>query len=52
MALVFVEPRVASFTELHIFRCFARGDVRSIEQKTSFIFKAQSHTQGAKRGSW
>jgi len=35
MALVFIEPRVASFTELHIFRCFACGDMRSIEQKAS-----------------
>jgi len=34
MGLVFIEPRVASFAELQIFRCFACGDVRSIEQKT------------------
>jgi hypothetical protein len=35
MGLVFIEPRVASFAELQIFRCFACGDVRSIEQKTN-----------------
>jgi hypothetical protein len=35
MGLVFIEPRVASFAELHIFRCFACGNVRSIEQKTN-----------------
>jgi hypothetical protein len=35
MTLVFVEPRVASFSELHLFRCFACGDMRSIEQKTN-----------------
>jgi hypothetical protein len=33
MTLVFVEPRVASFSELHLFRCFACGDMRSFEQK-------------------
>ena len=33
MGLVFIEPKVASFAELQIFRCFACGDVRSIEQK-------------------
>lgn len=33
--LVFIEPKVASFTELQIFRCFACGDMRSIEQKKS-----------------
>jgi hypothetical protein len=33
--LVFIEPRVTSFTELQIFRCFACGDMRSIEQKMS-----------------
>jgi hypothetical protein len=35
MTLVFVEPRAASFGELHLFRCFACGDMRSIEQKTN-----------------
>ena len=35
MILVFIEPKVASFTELQIFRCFACGDMRSIEQKKS-----------------
>jgi transposase-like protein len=35
MVLVFIEPKVASFTELQIFRCFACGDMRSIEQKKS-----------------
>ena len=35
MVLVFVEPRAASFIELDIFRCFACGNVRSIEQKAS-----------------
>ncbi len=33
MTLVLVEPRVASFTELHTFRCFACGDVRAVEQE-------------------
>ena len=32
MVLVFIEPRVAPFSELHIFRCFACGDMRSVEQ--------------------
>jgi len=35
MGLVLIEPRVASFAELHIFRCFACGNVQSIEQKTN-----------------
>ena len=34
MELAYIEPKVASLAELHIFRCFACGDVRSIEQKT------------------
>jgi hypothetical protein len=33
MTIVFIEPRVASFNELQIFRCFACGDVRAIERK-------------------
>jgi transposase-like protein len=33
MGLVFIEPKVASFAELQIFRCFACGRMRSIEQK-------------------
>ena len=32
MVLVFIEPRVAS---LRKFRCFACGDMRSIEQKNN-----------------
>jgi hypothetical protein len=42
MTLVRIEPRVASFTELHTFRCFACGDVRAIEQdeqKKTIIFE-------------
>ena len=35
MTLVFVEPKVASFSDLHLFRCFACGDMRSIEQRAS-----------------
>ena len=35
MTLVFVEPKVASFSELHLLRCFACGDMRSIEQRVS-----------------
>jgi len=42
MKLVFIEPRVASSSELHIFRCIGCGDVRAIEQKTT------SHNQAAK----
>ena len=34
MVLVFVEPKLASCTELQIFRCIACGDMCSIEQKT------------------
>ena len=34
MELAYIEPKVASLAELHIFRCSACGDVRSIEQKT------------------
>jgi hypothetical protein len=33
MVLVRVDPRVASFSELHTYRCFACGDVRAIEQQ-------------------
>jgi hypothetical protein len=40
MTLVLVEPRVASFTELHTFRCFACGDVRAIEQEKSHAVQA------------
>lgn len=35
MTLVQIDPRVASFAELHTFRCFACGDVRAIEQDKS-----------------
>lgn len=35
MTLVQIDPRVASFAELHTYRCFACGDVRSIEQNKS-----------------
>ena len=35
MKLIFIEPRVASLSELHIFRCIGCGDVRAIEQKTT-----------------
>jgi hypothetical protein len=38
MTLVRIAPKVAQFTELHTFRCFACGDVRAIEQgKTQMI---------------
>jgi len=38
MVLVRIDPRVAAFTELHTFRCFACGDVRAIEQqKTDYV---------------
>ena len=33
MVLVRVDPRVAAFTELRTYRCFACGDVRAIEQQ-------------------
>src|SRR5450631_1624756 len=33
MTLVQIDPRVASFAELHIFTCFACGDVRAIERE-------------------
>lgn len=32
MVLVRVDPRVASFSELRTYRCFACGDVRAVEQ--------------------
>jgi hypothetical protein len=38
MMLVQIDPRVASFAELHTFQCFSCGDVRAIEQnKTPFV---------------
>jgi hypothetical protein len=40
MTLVLIEPRVASFAELHTFRCFACGDVRAVEQKTTHMVQA------------
>jgi len=33
MVLVRIDPRVAAFTELLTYRCFACGDVRAIEQQ-------------------
>lgn len=35
MTLVQIDRRVASFAELHTFRCFGCGDVRAIEQNKS-----------------
>ena len=32
MALVRNDPRIASFDELDMFRCFTFGDVRAVEQ--------------------
>jgi uncharacterized Zn finger protein len=40
MTLVVVEPRVASFAELHTFRCFACGEVRAIEQEKTHAVQA------------
>jgi hypothetical protein len=40
MALVQIDPRVASFAELHTFRCFACGDVRAIEKNKSPYVRA------------
>jgi transposase-like protein len=38
MVLVRVDPRVAAFSELHTYRCFACGDVRAVErQKTGYL---------------
>ena len=34
MVLVHVDPRVASFSELRTFRCFACDDIRTTAQKT------------------
>jgi transposase-like protein len=34
MVLVRIDPRVASFSELRTFRCFACDDLRATEQKT------------------
>src|SRR5665647_853658 len=34
MTLAHIVPKVASFPELHTFRCRACGDVRTIEQET------------------
>jgi hypothetical protein len=33
MTLAHIVPKVASFAELHTFRCHACGDVRTVEQK-------------------
>jgi hypothetical protein len=43
MGLVLIEPKVASLAELQIFRCFACGDVRSIEQKINPYNQSQRH---------
>jgi hypothetical protein len=40
MTLVQVDPRVASFAELHTFCCFGCGDVRAIEQEKSSSVRA------------
>jgi transposase-like protein len=41
MVLVRVDPRVASFSELRTYRCFACGDVRAVEQqKTDYVSAA------------
>jgi len=41
MVLVRVDPRVASFSELRTYRCFACGDVRAVEQsKTDYVSPA------------
>ena len=34
MVLVRIDPRVASFSELRTFRCFACDDVRTMERPT------------------
>ncbi len=39
MTLVQIDPRVASFAELHTFLCFDCGDVRAVERKT-YAYKA------------
>jgi uncharacterized Zn finger protein len=41
MVLVRVDPRVASFSELRTYRCFACGDVRAVEQsKADYVSAA------------
>jgi predicted RNA-binding Zn-ribbon protein involved in translation (DUF1610 family) len=35
MVLVRIDPRVASFSELHTYRCFTCGDVRAIEHENT-----------------
>jgi len=41
MVLVRVDPRVASFSELRAYRCFACGDVRAVEQsKADYVSAA------------
>jgi len=35
MTIVQIDPQVASFSELHTFRCSACGDVRAVEQDKS-----------------
>ena len=37
MMLVQIDPRIASFAELHTFRCFARSDVRATERKNTQV---------------
>ena len=44
MVLVRVDPRVAAFSELHTYRCFACGDVRAVErQKTDYLPATAPH---------
>jgi hypothetical protein len=33
MAVVFIEPKITSLTELRVLRCFCCGNVRSVQQK-------------------
>ena len=39
MTLVQIDPRVASFAELHTFRCFACGDVRAVDSEKVGLFR-------------
>lgn len=40
MVLVRVDPRIAAFSELLTYRCFACGDVRAIERQMTDIVPA------------
>jgi len=46
MVLVRIDPRVASFSELHTYRCFTCGDVRAIEHENT-----NYHPAPVQRGS-